>query len=393
MELNKIKNYSMFLLWAGAAISISEIYAGGMIAPLGLQKGLLAIVLGHIIGTGLLAFGGYISFRHKKNAMEIVKHSMGSWGVKLIAFLNVLQLIGWAAIMMIQGGRALNYVFPGLPASFTVFIMAAVVFLWVYYFSNYSKWINDISVILLVLLCAVLFLKIGPNIPVILEGHMSFATAVELSIAMPVSWLPLIGDYTKNAKSKAGASGYTFFGYFLGSVMMYSLGLFIAVYSGKDIIEFISSSYAKWLACIVIVLSTATTTFLDIYSAVISSKQIFNIKRENLYVISYSVIATVVAYLFPIEQYQNFLLIIGSVFVPIYTVILLEYLLGKEEEQGVLNVCGILSALAGTIVYFLLTKYEIGIPTILVVCAVSAMYIVLRKILTTGRVKNEGKCS
>lgn len=391
--MNKIKNSSMFLLWAGAAISITEIYTGGMMASLGLQRGLLAIVIGHIIGTAFLAFGGYISFKHKMNAMEIVRKSMGSWGVKFIAFLNVLQLMGWAAIMMIQGGRALSFVFPGLSANFSVLIMTAVVIAWVYSFSNQSKWINDISVILLLILCAKLFLQLGHNIPAGLADNMNFITAVELSIAMPVSWLPLIGDYTVRAKNKSGAFAYTFLGYFIGSVFMYSLGLFITLQTGMDIIEFIASSYVKWLACVVIVLSTATTTFLDIYSAVISSKQIFNVKKENISVIYYSIIALIIAFIFPIEQYQNFLLIIGSVFVPIYTIILLDYLLGSKEEQNKVNISGMISATAGTIIYYFLTKYEIGAPTIFVICSVVLIYFSSKKIIMMRGIQNESKCS
>jgi putative hydroxymethylpyrimidine transporter CytX len=383
--LNKIKNSSMFLLWAGAAISITEIITGGYIAPLGFLKGLAAIIIGHVVGTCLLAFGGYISFKKQRNAMDSVKHSMGEWGVKLIALLNVLQLLGWAAIMMIQGGRALNNVFPALSNNITIFIMAVVVFVWAYYFSNISKWMNDISVVLLFFLCIILFWRVGVRIPVGLKGTMNFTTAIELAIAMPVSWLPLIGDYTMNAKSRSGAVHYSFLGYFIGSVLMYSLGLYIAIYTGKDIIEFIATGFVKWMACIVIVLSTATTTFLDIYSAVVSSKQIFKVKNENVFIILYTVIATMIAYVFPIEQYQSFLLVIGSVFVPVYTVIFLEYVLKKEMEQDKFNVCGILSAAFGTVIYFYLTKFEIGIPTIFVMCSVITLYFLSQKTIYTLR--------
>jgi putative hydroxymethylpyrimidine transporter CytX len=384
--LNKIKNSSMFLLWAGAAISISEIYTGGLIAPLGFSKGVVAIIIGHIIGTSLLVFGGYISFLNERNAMENVKHSMGSLGVKLIAFLNVLQLVGWSAIMIIQGGRALSYVFPTLSYAIAILIMSALVFIWAYYFSNYSKWINDISVILLVFLSILLFMKIGNKMPVSISGSMSFTMAIELSIAMPVSWLPLIGDYTKCATNKSSALKYTFLGYFIGSILMFSLGLFITGNTGKDIIEFIASSYVKWVACIVIVLSTTTTTFMDIYSAAISSKQIFNTKKDNTYIIFYSGLALIVSYVFPIEKYTDFLIIIGSVFVPIYTIIFLEYLLHKKAEQKKINVFGILSATAGTIIYYYLIKYEVGIPTIISILMVTGLYFLSKKLFNRGNI-------
>lgn len=386
--MNKIKNSSMFLLWAGAAISISEIYTGGLIAPLGFQNGLLAIIVGHIIGTALLAFGGYICFKENKNAMESVKTSMGGLGAKFIAFLNVLQLLGWSAIMIIQGGRALSSVFPTFSLNITIFIMAMLVFLWVYYFNNYSKIINDLSVIALILLCITLFWNLQSKAPITLPININFATAIELSIAMPVSWLPLIGDYTKNAKNKAGSYLYTFLGYFIGSVLMFTLGLYITLGTGKDIIEFIASNNFKFIACIIIVLSTTTTTFLDIYSAVISSKQIFHIKKENTYIILYSLLATITAYLFPIEQYQNFLLTVGSVFIPIYTIVFLEYLFASERRESNLNVKGLVLAAFGTAFYYYLTKLQFGIPTIIVMGVMTLLYLFLFQNKLVSTIKN-----
>lgn len=389
--MNKIKNSSMFLLWAGAAISISEIYTGGIIAPLGLTKGILAILIGHIIGTAFLSFGGYISFKENKNAMESVRSSMGSIGAKIIAGLNIIQLLGWSAIMIIQGGRALNSVFPNLALNIGIFIMAVLVFLWVYFFNNYSKLINDISVLALILLCLTLFFNMHSNAKIALPVNINFATAIELSIAMPVSWLPLVGDYTKNAKSKSGAYKYTFLGYFIGSVFMYSLGLFITINTGKDVIEFIAMNNFKFIACIIIVLSTTTTTFLDIYSAVMSSKQIFIIKKENTYIIIYSIIATVIAYIFPIEQFQNFLLTVGSVFISVYTIVFLEYLFNRNKDDLRLNLHGLLLAAIGTIIYYYLSKYQIGTPTIIVISILMFLYFISKKILNLGVINNDYK--
>jgi len=52
-------NHYLFL-WFGAAVSIAEILTGGLLAPLGFQTGVTAIVLGHIVGTIILIAGGII---------------------------------------------------------------------------------------------------------------------------------------------------------------------------------------------------------------------------------------------------------------------------------------------------------------------------------------------
>lgn len=371
--MNKIRNSSMFFLWAGAAISISEIYTGGMIAPLGIKKGLIAIFIGHVIGTMFLAFGGYISFKGLKNAMDKVRDSFGEIGAKIVAILNVLQLIGWSGIMIIQGARVIN-VQLNIPLTISIIIVGAAVFLWYFWFNNYTKKVNDISVIVLIVLCVLLFFKIH-GAPVLQSTQeISFTMAVEMTIAMPVSWLPLIGDYSKDGTSGKGVFFSSFFGYFIGSVLMYVLGLFITVYTGKDVIAFLSSTGAA--VSIIVILATVTTTFVDVYSSVISSKQIYNFKGENVVTFIYCIIATLLASVFPMEKYQNFLILIGSIFVPVYTIVTVDYISNKICKTK-FNLFAGISALAGAVMYNYFTNKSFGIPTVFTFVVVSSLYYLL----------------
>ena len=94
------------LIWFGAAVSIAEILTGTYFASLGFLKGILAIVLGHIIGCGLLFLAGLIGAKTEKSAMETVKMSFGNKGSLFFAILNVLQLVGWTGIMIYDGALA-----------------------------------------------------------------------------------------------------------------------------------------------------------------------------------------------------------------------------------------------------------------------------------------------
>ncbi len=95
-----------FLLWAGVAISLAEIWAGGFLAPMGFWLGILAILVGHIIGNTFMALGGIIGSEYGIMSMVSVRPSFGIRGSSLAAVLNIIQLIGWASIMLIIGGRA-----------------------------------------------------------------------------------------------------------------------------------------------------------------------------------------------------------------------------------------------------------------------------------------------
>lgn len=383
--MNKIKNSSMFFLWAGAAISIAEIYTGSMIAPLGMKKGLLAILIGHIIGTLFLAFGGYISFKGNKNAMGKVKDSFGGLGGKIIAGLNVLQLIGWSAIMIIQGGRAISGQIK-LSLNICILIVAIAVFLWSYWFNNYTKKVNDISVIILIVLCVLLFFKMDSSKIVHMGQGISFTTAIEISIAMPVSWLPLIGDYSKDGTSGKGVFLSSFFGYFIGSILMYSLGLAITLHTGKDVVEFLSSTGI--IAALIVLLATVTTTFVDLYSAVISSKQIYNFKSDNLATIIYCIISTALAFIFPMENYQDFLLLIGSIFVPVYTVVFVNYIL-KKKYEGIINIISCIAVVIGILSYNFLSNNSIGIPTIITFIIVTFIYMIFKNVKFLGGLQND----
>jgi putative hydroxymethylpyrimidine transporter CytX len=339
-----MKKIPMLLLWLGAAISISEIFTGGLLAPLGFAKGFLAILLGHAIGVGLLALGGYVSFARGKNAMECVVFSFGSVGGKLIALCNVVQLVGWTIVMVVQAASAVTGVFPVAPFAPTALVLSVLVVAWALIFGSPVQRVNDVVVILLSILCAVLFteaLKNGVSalaVPMLPDDGMSFVLAVELSAAMPVSWLPLVGDYSAKADGKVTAALMPFAGYFTGSVLMYLFGLYIAVTSGGDIFAFIAVSRFRLVACAVVALSTLTTAFLDLYSAAVSSHQLVTAKNDRAPVLVIGALTLVAAVFFPIERYGEILTVflsgIGMVFIPVYAVVFYDFVRKKSTTRA-----------------------------------------------------------
>lgn len=103
------KRTSLFengLIWFGAGVSIAEILTGTYLASLGMKKGLAAILVGHLIGCILLFLAGVIGGKVRKSAMETVKISFGQKGSLFFALLNVIQLVGWTAIMIYDGALA-----------------------------------------------------------------------------------------------------------------------------------------------------------------------------------------------------------------------------------------------------------------------------------------------
>ena len=371
-----ISGISMFSLWLGAAVSLAEIMTGSLLAPLGLAKGIAVILTGHIIGTVILTAVGAIGFLEKKTAMETAMFSFGYSGAKIIALLNCIQLIGWTSIMLIQCSKSLQVVTEklfGFHHFMVLTILAGLlVLLWTLWGYHGKHLINNLAVILLVGLCLYMITFIFKGTPVPTVEQVSLPVALELSIIMPLSWLPLISDYTRSAKSLPGSLWGSFLGYFLGSSFMYIIGLACTIYTGStNPIEMLTSLQMGPLAIIIILLSTMTTTFLDVYSSVMSTRGITKRFSQSTLIVAYSAIGTVLALYFPMESYQSFLYMIGSVFAPVFTIVLMDYyVLKKDYSHSHFNIMGIIAAAVGIYTYYQLVKMELllgnAVPAMLV---------------------------
>ena len=207
MEEKRTSVFENGLIWFGAGVSIAEILTGTYLAPLGFGKGLAAIIIGHIIGCTMLFLAGFIGGRTRKSAMETVKMSFGQKGSLLFSILNIMQLVGWTAIMIYDGALAANGIW-GVGNWIWCLVIGALIVLWILIgIKNLGK-VNTVAMaalfILTIVLCFTIFGK--GTMEGISDDAMTFGAAVELSVAMPLSWLPLISDYTREAKHPVKAT-------------------------------------------------------------------------------------------------------------------------------------------------------------------------------------------
>jgi len=341
-ETNNTLGFNHFLfLWFGAAVSIAEILTGGLLAPLGFQSGVMAIVIGHVVGVIILVLGGIIGTQERIPAIVSTRISFGVYGSYLFSVLNVLQLVGWTAVMIIAAARSANEISKMLwgmdQLSLWSMGIGGLVLLWIALGREGGlKKVNMLAVFLLfgitVLLSNVVF-KDSTALSAPPIGGMSFGEALELSVIMPLSWLPLIADYTRFAKSRTSAALGSGLGYFIGSCWMYLIGLGAAIIAGNPEPSAMMLAANLGLSALgIIVLATVTTTFLDAYSAGVSFANIFPKLDEKRIALVMTVIGTGIALWVNIEQYENFLLAIGSVFAPLFAVLLTEYFIIKNRQ-------------------------------------------------------------
>ena len=353
------------LIWFGAGVSIAEILTGTYFSSLGFGKGLAAILIGHVIGCLMLFLAGVIGGKSRLSAMETVKSSFGNLGGLVFAFLNVLQLVGWTAIMIYDGALAADGIFSAGRWIWCL-VIGALIILWIVIgITNLGK-INTIAMGLLFLLtlvlCKVIFFD-GNVMTTAADDSMSFGAAVELAVAMPLSWLPLISDYTREAKEPVKATAVSAIVYGLVSCWMYVIGMGAAIFTGEsDIAQILLKAGLSIVGLLIIVFYTVTTTFLDAYSAGISSESIVSTIKGKYAAIAVTVIGTLGAILFPMDDITDFLYLIGSVFAPMIAIQIADFfILHRDKREDSFDWRNLIIWAAGFILYRALMHIDLPV--------------------------------
>lgn len=373
------------LIWFGAAISIVEIFTGTLFAPLGLKMGIIVILLGHLIGCALMYFVGVIGTKTGLSTMKSTSRSFGSKGSSFFATLNGLQLIGWTAVMIFSGASAANILIPQLSITVWSIIIAALIALWLVVKFKELGIVPTIVIALLFILSIIVSKKIFIGSPTAVgeSSSLSFFAALELSIAMPLSWLPLIGDYTKEGEKTIKIPFVSSFTYFLASSWMYIVGLGCALFAQEsDFILILVKSGLGTVGILIVILSTVTTTFLDAYSCGVSfSVMKFNEKKVSLICVA---LGLLIALFSNQSNLESFLYLISSVFVPMAAIQITDYFLVKKDvSNSSLNTANMVIFLVGFILYRILLRLDfflgISIPVMIVTSLLVIIYNKIKK--------------
>jgi len=274
-----------------------------------------------------------------------VRPSFGVRGSYFPTILNLVQLIGWTGVMLWIGGQAAQAVwpFPGLGFRGWVLVAGMATTLWALVGHRYWKWLHRVAVTALLALCCVMTYAVlhsygvGRLLTLSSDGSMPFMLGLDLVIAMPISWLPLVCDYSRYGKGTGSAFWGTWAGYFVVSSWMYLIGLGAALATRSAtpdsmVLQLMVDLGLVLPAIIIVLFSTFTTTFLDIYSTAVSALNIWPHIGERRGSLACGVLGTVLALLFPATAYEGFLLLVGSVFCPLFGVVLADYFVLRKQR-------------------------------------------------------------
>jgi putative hydroxymethylpyrimidine transporter CytX len=326
--------------------------------------------------------------------METIKSTFGDYGSKFFSSLNVMQLIAWVAVLNAQGAAAMMGL--NLPISFTLtcIILSAIIAIWVYVgLYRLSKVTTVMMVVLTILLAILSFKLLGGDISNALpiasfastnSTQLNFWNIFEISIAMPISWLPVISDYTKDVENPVNGTLVSAVAYTIASLWMYILGMQIVGIGTTSIAQSILMAGLGAQGVIILVLSTVTSNFVAANSAGESSKAIVNRINPRIAGVVVSILSCVLAISGIMDHYIGFLYLIASVFAPMAAVLMVSFYLSNEETTDAKTwYWNIFAWFAGFMVYQLTVNMDsifLG-PTLLaiIISAVLAYIPILKK--------------
>ena len=338
--------FDYFVLWADLGVGLLVLLAGTALVPgLGFWEAILVILVGTLIGNVMLGLAGVVGSDNGIPSMVSLRPSFGQLGSYLPSLINVVQLVGWGAfelVIMAQASARVTQSLFGVssyPAWAIVWGIVVIVFALGGPLVVVRQWLEKagIWIVLVTGTWMAFYAVTHANFAVLAsrpgDGSLSFAQGIDLVVAMPISWLPLVADFNRFAKSSRSSFWGTVSGFAVSNILFYSLGvLLILVLPTSDLIGSIMS-IAFGTAGLVLLLGDETdNAFADVYSGAISIKNVLPALSTRALVASIGGVCLAIALTVNLASFQSFLYLVGSLFTPLFGVLFADYFLLKRRR-------------------------------------------------------------
>jgi putative hydroxymethylpyrimidine transporter CytX len=332
------------LLWGNLGVSLLVIVAGAALVPaLSLPDALLAIVIGCVIGNLALATAGAIGADARVPGMVLMRAPLGRQGSYLPTAVNVLQGVGWSVfelLIIATAAAALSDDLFGFRAQW----------LWTLAFGAFTlvlallgpigfvrRFVRKVAVwaVPLGLLYLTWWALDGANLSALWgqpgEGGLSVWQGADIVVAITVSFVPYAADYTRFSRTRRGAFLGTGIGYLIPDAWLLALGVVLVL--SRDLSDpaalpaaVVAGGAAAMLALLALLVTETDEAFANVYSAAVSLQNVVPRAPQALLIVLVTATAVAGALVIDFVTYQSFLLLLGSVFVPLFAVLLADWL-------------------------------------------------------------------
>ena len=338
------------LLWGNLGVSLLVLVAGTLLVPaLSLPEALLAIVIGGLIGNAMLGVAGAIGAQAGVPSMVLMRAPLGHRGSYLATALNVVQNLGWAIfelIVIATAAAALSDLAFGFEAKWLwtiVFGAVAGLLALAGPIAFVREWVRRFA--FLVVLASLVYLTFWTLDNADLDAFWSqpggddksLWYGIDLMIALPASWLPLIADYSRFSRNQRSAFFGSSIGYLIPNAWLYALGALLVLTNEAygdptDLMTAIASSgLAAGLALLAVTVDETDEAFANVYSTAVSMQNVTPDVPQRALIVAATFAATVGALAITWTEYESFLFLLGSAFVPLFGVLLADWLLARRR--------------------------------------------------------------
>jgi nucleobase:cation symporter-1, NCS1 family len=325
-------------LWGNLGVSllgftgaIFVLQPGGAGTPeLSLAAGLTAILLGTVLGTLPVALSGLPGTRTGAPAMVLLRGLFGARLSYLPTTLNILQCLGWAVFELVTIATAAHTVAPALPRWGYILIAGGITALLTVRPLGAIRILRRYVTTAVVIVLAYLFIELVRRpLPAFTHGTWSgFWVATDTVVAAAISFAPLAADYTRHSRSQAAAFNGVFFGYGFTQTLCYVIGLLALVTVARNPNDIYGAFIALPAGAIgfgILAVRELDQSFANVYSTAASTQNLRPLWDRRVLAIAISALATVGALFLNINDYENFLILLGSVFVPLSAVLIVDF--------------------------------------------------------------------
>lgn len=339
-------------LWFSLGVGLLVMQVGAYLVPaVGTRDAVIAIIAGSLIGAGLLAWVARTGCRSGLSSAGLIHRTYGSHFARLPVILNIIQLLGWTTFEMVimrEGTTAIAQQAFGADFSSALGVILVTLFwgsillalLAGSMLTLVRKFIARVGLPLVILS----LLWLSWQFLVLLNdqgvqamwnqsgtGQMGLFSAMDLVIAMPISWLPLVADYARHGRSPKGALGGTWLGYAIANIWCYGLGVVVVSVAEPNagLVSALLLAQGGLVALGLIMIDELDNAYGDLYSGAVSTHSLlprWSIRRWGM---TLAVVSMVLATTLPIHSLEPFLLMLSSIFVPLYGVILGRHGIGS----------------------------------------------------------------
>jgi nucleobase:cation symporter-1, NCS1 family len=384
-EHRRLSGRDFAVLWGDLSLGLLVLLTGALLVPsLGYPKALLAIVVGSLVGCIPLALVGLAGAREGVPGMVLFRSVLGVRGSFVPTVLNIVQLVGWTGFELWAMSLVANQVWhisywfwlPVVAVVCTALALGGPILVVRRWLERFGAWVvAAVAAWITIKVLTTADLSSIWRAPGTGGYPGTFWLAVDLVVAMPVSWLPLVADYNRFARSGVSSAAGTYWGYAVGNIWFYSLGALLVLGAGLpqfstpgDLGTAIAALAGGWVVLLALLVGETDEAFADIYSAAVSAQNLRPRLHQRWTILAVGAAGVGLASWLganahlAVGRYESFLFLMGSVFVPLFGVFVGDYFLRRRSGGASSGGRFAWPAFAAWVVGFLVYQWNWSVP-------------------------------